>query len=455
MPLHPWFQEFLTQNRQKDDWNYTSLISMSDSVSDGINHLPAPTLYRRMVSDAISHTTLVNGYTQSAGHPLLVYGLMYYERVLAGENASEEGFAKYVRITAGASAAIQMVLSYYANTRQDGAVLLCGMSYYLFRKSCLQNGLTPRVLCRDGGLLPDAESVCAAMRSRPGACVVITCPANPTGEVYAAPELERILAVGRETNCLMLLDLCQYDELVMGSGTWNPGACVCRARAQAQTVLISSFSKIRAIAGARIGYLVTQNEELSDYAEYCSEMLYFNHTLGYEYAIAADLFYRTILRLPPERHKAVIRDFRNIILQTAGVSCFQTVFRPILRSETLLQEAEAFRRELLETCRVVNENYQYCRDTLLPDEGFSVSRLDGGYNFCVRIPLLPGEREEACKRRLSSAMGTGILSQEAFCLPASEDADRIWIRLSAAMAPERFQSYIQKLKEWGTTNGTK
>ena len=155
-----------------------------------------------------------------------------------------------------------------------------------------------------------------------------------------------------------------------------------------------------------------------------------------------------MLRSPKEDHRKIIRAFRNIILQTAGVSCYQKIFSRILHSGTILQDGEKFRNEILLKAQIVNANFEFCKEELMRTGCFGMSTLDGGYNFCVRIQKPSYYSEEKCVKLISELMGTGVLSQQAFCLPVMQGAEHLWIRISAAMEQTRFRSYIIKLKEW-------
>lgn len=446
MKLTPWFKRFIEENTNKSEINYTDLVSQRDSISDGINHLAIPKVYRNLICEAMKNADNINSYTQSEGHPLLVYGLQYYERRLAGAEADKDGFADYVRITSGATAAIQMCISYYANTYEAKKALIIGMSYYLFNKACEQQGIETEFICNDNGLCPEINTLCKKIEENRESLVILTQPANPTGELYSEENLIKIINVCKACGCILLLDLCQYDEMIMGSDFLNVNKIIYDADAGGNVWIINSISKIRAIAGARIGYIVTQDELFADYIRYCNEMFCFNHALGYENAIFTDIFYRTVLRVGEGQIKKTIRDFRNIALQTVGVACYQRVFKDILHSKMLMEEAIGFKKDIEDNMKIINDNYSFCIDQLSGIEGVEISELKGGYNFCISIPNKGDERLTI--KMLSERAGTNLLSQKDFCCPADNSAERIWIRISSAMESERFQAYILKMKEW-------
>lgn len=442
--LNHWFREFLNENCQRVETNYSNLVSQNDSISDGINHLPMSKLYRRLICEAMENAENINSYTQSAGHPLLVYGIQYYERMMAGMDDGQSGFADYVRITVGATAAIQMTISYYANMDYIKSTLLVGMSYYLFMKCCQQHELEVKMVCSEGGLIPSVDELCRQIRNNKNSLVVLTQPANPSGEMYSEDELIIIFHECKDNNCVLLLDICQYDDIFIDANKCNINKIIRNSEAESNIVIINSISKTRAIAGARIGYVICQDSLLADYIDYCNEMFYFNHALGYENALIADLFYRALLKMPVDTHKRITRNFRNIILQTAGVPCYQRVFKDILHSKTVMDDALQFKSDLEKNRNTVLFNYKYCLDNLSL-ENLNVSTLSGGYNFCIKIPKQDNEKDMVL--RLANKIGSNMLSQKDFCYPSSNDMNYIWIRISAAMESQRFITYIDKLKE--------
>jgi aspartate/methionine/tyrosine aminotransferase len=430
-------------------FDYTALVSQRDSISDGINHLGTPELYRKLIAEETMQGGRISGYSQSAGHPLLTYGIGMYERMLAGEVPESSRFCRHVCVTSGATAAIQSLFSYLAEGKEVRDVLCLGMNYYLFAICARRYGMCLTNLLGNHTIAPDLPQILCEIPKHRGGLIVLTQPMNPSGEQYPESELRQIFTACKDSGCTIALDLCQMDEWNPNGAAINIGATALAAGAEDVIVMINSFSKIRALAGMRLGYLVTNDKELAGYTTYLSEVNSFNHTLGCENAVIVDLFYRTVLRSLKDEQKTVVRLFRNLILQTAGEAVYQRVYRKHLKSECLLSDARKFQAQIESQWQIVKSNYEFCGQMLLPDAALQITPLDGGYNFCVRLPLPEGQDETEWAQALGRYIGSNILTQRNFCVPAEENARSVWLRLSAAMEPNRFQGYILKLARKG------
>lgn len=448
--MNNWYESFLRENLQKKKTDYSRLISQRDSLSDGINHLPTPSLYRNMLLQSIAISDRLNGYTLSAGHPLLLYGIQYYERFLAG---ASEDYAKYVCITAGATSAIQMTMHYLLESKKANHIILAGMSYYLFQKIAEQCGTSWKTVLPESGCFPTSVQLCSEIAKNPWGVVILTQPANPSGELYTEAQLSEVIRACHNHHSTLLLDICQMDELTAETSFLNYGKLIIREEAIDDVIIINSFSKIRSLAGARLGYIVTSDVCLFDFVSYCNEMLYFNHPLGYEYAIIMDLTYRMVLRTGENQLPSLLRNIRNIILQTTGIEAYNTYFKSAIRSKMIYSDARAFQREVKANMKIIHNNYRYALEKVSSISDLRITSLQGGYNFCIYLPNYGRQSEAALCKELSDYMRTGLLFQSCFCTLVEEGCDGYWFRVSAAMSEEKFKQYITKFIEWSDLYG--
>ena len=288
-----WYEAFKKEEEQAKAIDYSRLISQRDSISDGINHLPIPSLYRTMIAQCLFNSDRFNGYTQSAGHPLLVYGIQYYERFLANV---PKGYADHICITVGATAAIQMIIQYLFAIQKTKEILLAGMSYYLFEKIAVQSKIEIHTILPTKGCFPTSRQLCDEISKKSHSLVVLTQPSNPSGELYSESDLAEVIKECRNHNSILLLDICQLDEILEEENFLNYGKIIAKEKASDYVIIVNSLSKTRSLAGARIGYVITNDIHLHNYICYCNELLYFNHPLGYEYPLMMDLAYRMVLR---------------------------------------------------------------------------------------------------------------------------------------------------------------
>lgn len=116
--------------------------------------------------------------------------------------------------------------------------------------------LTLRV--EDGFRLPSKEEIEA--RITPQTRAILLCsPNNPTGTVYTPEEIERVISVA-ENHDLFLIGDEVYKEFVYEGGTHK--SILEYEEAKERVIVVDSISKRFSCCGARIGAVVTRNEEV-------------------------------------------------------------------------------------------------------------------------------------------------------------------------------------------------
>jgi aspartate/methionine/tyrosine aminotransferase len=89
--------------------------------------------------------------------------------------------------------------------------------------------------------------------------IILTTPANPTGQVASIDVLKRLSKVALEKDCLLIIDE-MYREFIWNEETPDDGAY--KDLNLDKTVIVRSFSKTYAIPGWRIGFVVTSPERV-------------------------------------------------------------------------------------------------------------------------------------------------------------------------------------------------
>lgn len=82
-------------------------------------------------------------------------------------------------------------------------------------------------------------------------------PNNPTGIVTDAQLLARIVALCRENDVLLVLDEC-FNGFLDHPEQWSGK----RYLAQGNVVILKAFTKLYGMAGLRLGYMMTKNEDI-------------------------------------------------------------------------------------------------------------------------------------------------------------------------------------------------
>jgi aspartate/methionine/tyrosine aminotransferase len=119
----------------------------------------------------------------------------------------------------------------------------------------VQNGVVKRFPLdrrRGFGLDPDAIESSISPRTK---VLVINSPCNPTGAIYHAEELKRVVEIAERHDLWVISDEC-YDQIVLEGETVSLATLGGRDR----IITVFTFSKTYAMTGWRIGYVVASPE---------------------------------------------------------------------------------------------------------------------------------------------------------------------------------------------------
>lgn len=179
-----------------------------------------------------------NAYSQSQGiRPLI-------DRIQADVDAAYGHDDRAVFITSGTSGALMLALSTLVD---PGDEVIAFDPYFVMYKhlTTLAGGKTVLIDTYPDFRI-DVDRVRAAITDR---TKVILCnsPANPTGAVLPAEDLEALANLAREHDVALISDeiyraFC-YDEEFVSPATWND-----------QTIVIDGFSKSYSMTGHRVGF---------------------------------------------------------------------------------------------------------------------------------------------------------------------------------------------------------
>jgi aspartate aminotransferase len=116
--------------------------------------------------------------------------------------------------------------------------------------------LTLRV--EDGFRLPPAEEIEARITPKTRA-ILLCSPNNPTGTVYRPEELERVISIVKKHDLFLIGDEV-YKEFVYDGGKHK--SLLEYEEVKDRVIVVDSISKRFSSCGARIGAVITRNEEL-------------------------------------------------------------------------------------------------------------------------------------------------------------------------------------------------
>jgi aspartate/methionine/tyrosine aminotransferase len=159
-----------------------------------------------------------------------------------------------ITLTCGASPALVLALS--ATFSPGDVIAMARPGYVAYRNSVKALHLTPlEIPCGPESRFQLSAEILAGLDPAP-AGVILASPANPTGTIIPAAELEAIARVCRERGIRIISDEI-YHGLTYGEPTRS------MLEFEPTAIVVNSFSKYFSMAGWRLGWLITPRAEAS------------------------------------------------------------------------------------------------------------------------------------------------------------------------------------------------
>ena len=202
-------------------------------------------------------------YGNSKGDKSYIAGLVeYYKR------RGIEVEKKDIQITTGGSEAIIFALICVANVGDEIIVFEPFYTNYNGFAMMADVKLVPITLKAENGFhLPPKEKIEEKITSLPDGrqagktrAILICSPNNPTGTVYTQKEMEIVAEICKKHNLFVLSDEVYREFIYEGKHT----SIMNIEGIQDRAILLDSVSKRYSACGARIGCLVSKNEEIMD-----------------------------------------------------------------------------------------------------------------------------------------------------------------------------------------------
>ncbi|MFB0564766.1 MAG: pyridoxal phosphate-dependent aminotransferase [Candidatus Aminicenantaceae bacterium] len=167
--------------------------------------------------------------------------------------------AENIVITIGGSEAIHFSFSAIADPGQEIIIPEPYYTNYNGYATFADVKIVPLTLrVEDGFRLPTREEIEARITSKTRALLICS-PNNPTGTVYSPEEIERIISVATKYDLFLIGDEV-YKEFVYDGGTHK--SILEYEEVKERVIVVDSISKRFSCCGARIGAVITWNEEI-------------------------------------------------------------------------------------------------------------------------------------------------------------------------------------------------
>jgi len=195
-------------------------------------------------------------YSPSQGELLFLDALkIYYHRL--GYSFLD---TKHIQVTTGGSEAIAMAFFSVCNPGEE--VIVFDPLYANYNSFAIKEGVTlvPVMTKLETGFhLPKREDIEKKMTKKTKA-ILISNPNNPTGTAYTKKEMDMLVDIVKKYNLFILSDEV-YREFVY-DGKSHVSLLLYMKDIPMQAILLDSLSKRYSLCGARLGCIVSLNEEL-------------------------------------------------------------------------------------------------------------------------------------------------------------------------------------------------
>ncbi len=237
---HPWLAQ---RTAQFDSSGIRKVFDLAAKMTDPINlsigqpDFPVPDAVKEAAIEAIRGDK--NGYSVTQGIPAL------REAIQARVDAEYGHADRRVLVTSGTSGALVLATLALVN---PGDEVICFDPYFV---------MYPPLVAMSGGKCVlvdtypdfriDPDKVAAAITPRTK-LILLNSPANPTGVVAGADEVEALAGLAAMHNIALLSDeiyrkFC-YDAPLVSPTAWND-----------ETIVVDGFSKSHAVTGWRLGWV--------------------------------------------------------------------------------------------------------------------------------------------------------------------------------------------------------
>ncbi len=162
----------------------------------------------------------------------------------------------------------------------------------------------------------DADAISDAITNKTRAIVLCT-PNNPTGAVYDRRELKKVLEIAEEKNLFVLSDE-NYSRVTYDGRRHFTIASL--PNAMERTIVVNGLSKVYAMTGWRLGYLIARSDLIEQFEKIAYE-IHGSVNTAVQYAGAA------ALRSPKRLIDGIVRQYdrrRRLmveLLKDAGLDC--------------------------------------------------------------------------------------------------------------------------------------
>lgn len=323
-------------------------------------------------------------YDQSHGNPNFLKSLVTYYNKLG------YSFIKtnHIQVTTGGSEAISM--TFFAICQPEEEIIVFEPYYTNYNSYAVINGvkLVPVLTKEETNFhLPERKEIEKKINKKTKA-ILICNPSNPTGMVYTKKEIEMLVSICVKNNLFLISDEV-YREFVY-DGKKHFSILNYMQKLPKQTILIDSLSKRYGLCGARLGMIVSLNEEIMSgvlrMAQGRLSSGYIDQTMAEKLTEVKESYYKAVHKEYRKRRDVLYQGLKSIpgvYLEKPEGAFYAIVKLPVKDSEDF--------------CQWLLEKFSYKNETVMlaPAAGFYGTKGRGKDEVRIAYVLNCNDLEKA------------------------------------------------------------
>lgn len=413
--------------------NFFKFVDNDISISSGVNQFEILRVYKELGTFEVDNNA-ISSYAEPKGNQLLVEVLSYYENFLFEKSLCNGEYE--LCMVSGATAGLSFIFD-YCSMLEMKCGLTIGYSYVLFELLAQRYGMKlEAVVSKESNkIIPDIPDIIQYIMKVHVDFICLTEPLNPSGEMFREDEFRKLLQVCKEYKCFLIIDKCQRDELQIRTiqKSFSINKVILEEEMLDNVVIVNSLSKIRNVPGGRMGYIIGKRE-IIDYIKYMNTITYWHCPSICSFAISIDVLYQLIF-WNPSNQRQYICDLKKMIKAALPDVLVAKKIAKYLEPSSILEKAKIHCNSILTRFDIVQKNYNVVKAYCLK-MNFEITRLDGGYNFCIRVKSRFNEQQ--LKEYANVTYNIELFTQEDFGGGKNLSTMYYWIRISCAEYPDTF-----------------
>lgn len=410
-----------------------------NEISSGVSDRKAYRGYIKQIIRDFKSDRYYRSYYPSKGNAEARAALAIYENYkFRGKGVyNEEDFC----LSEGSTGAITIIFEYLKKYFPRGKVLIQSPNYYLYKFAANYYGIglieVAPMMDNSNYSFVNVDSLIAGMTDEVK-MVILTNPANPSGEIYDRISLSRIMKAAKDKNIIVMADEL-FGELVFEPEKYVQTDVVAFADyALDNLVVIKGYSKSKNLVGLRVGYMFSKNKELIGAASLISQQRSsYSVASNFTGLIALDCFIQSSRQNPGIKIERIYKDFR-------GIKAISDKSLPELRTEL---------NRYLKYFKSLMKYYSRTYDLAVKTLGDDVERKfakNSAFNTIVKISGL--DNVNSFDLMINFFLTTGVKTEIGPCFGFSQKTwDRkmgYWLRLTFAKEEKLFKDGLDKFKQF-------